>query len=260
MSDRKGTPPQEPFFTGYSSSIPRPLVAFLAIVLAAVIGIFAGSAFALRLTTDDPGDGRFRFDLGRQTFEGVLQHHPYPVLRLPPGENGVAETVMLAGQGKRGVQNRAEPLDGAEVDAGGVLLTRGYLRLLLVGGPVGLRAGEAETPLSYTPAPPQHLGRYRLVGEICDGKCYVGAMRPGRGLAHKACANLCLHGGAPAVFVSASPLDGRTFFLLADKAGEPLDPSLYDWTALHIEAEGDVEQLDNLMVFKMDPASVRVLP
>ena len=85
-------------------------------------------------------------------------------------------------------------------------------------------------------------------------------MRPGTGLAHKACANLCISGGVPAVFVSTSPVDGHRFFLLADQDGKPLGDRLYDLVALLIEVEGRVEKLDDIAVFKMDVSTVKVLP
>jgi len=84
-------------------------------------------------------------------------------------------------------------------------------------------------------------------------------MRPGRGLSHKACANLCIDGGAPPVFVSTAPVDGASFFLLADPDGNPLPDSHYDLVALMIEVEGDVERRDNLLVFKIDVSTAKVL-
>jgi hypothetical protein len=210
MSDSRHN---EPFFIGWSSSLPGSLVVFLCVVAAALIGGGAGLAFTTSATINDPGNGRFEWGMGQQQMAGVLQAEPYPVLRLPAGADGTSpKAVLLAGQGKRGVQGRAASLDGTAVEASGILLKRGSIDMLQVGGKIGLRATESEVnPAAdrYQPAPPVALGRWRMTGEVCDGKCYQGAMRPGRGLAHKACANLCLIGGAPPVFVTSSPVDGR---------------------------------------------------
>ena len=102
------------------------------------------------------------------------------------------------------------------------------------------------------------LGSWRLSGEICDGKCYAGAMQPGTGLAHKACANLCLIGGTPAVFVAKGAVDGASFFMLSDETGEPLDERLYGITAVLLSAEGQIERRGDLHLFKIDADSVQV--
>ena len=103
------------------------------------------------------------------------------------------------------------------------------------------------------------LGRWKLAGEICDGKCLAGAMRPGRGLAHKACANLCLLGGVPPVFVSTQEVDGSEFLLITGPDGDALPKSAYDYVAQFITVEGDVERRGDLLVFRMDPDTLEVL-
>ena len=255
--------PTAPFFVGYFNKLPKALSGFLAVVMACLIGGFAGLAFAVAITQDDPGDARFRWDLGYQTMTGVIEAKPYPVLRLPPdADHPVGRTIMLSGNGKRGVQALAEEHDGKVVDAGGIILRRGDLDMLQVGGKVRIRPSETGLPAEhadFTPAPPVDHGRWRLSGEICDGKCYAGAMRPGTGLAHKACANVCLSGGVPAVFVSTSPVDDRTFFMMATADGSPLPASIHAQVAKMVRIDGAVERRGDLMVFKIDPETLEPL-
>jgi hypothetical protein len=104
------------------------------------------------------------------------------------------------------------------------------------------------------------LGKWRLSGEICDGKCLSGAMRPGRGLSHRACANLCLIGGVPPVFVSAEPVDGEEFFLMADENGDPLPDQYLDHVAVYISLDGEIERRGNIRVFKVALNTLKVLP
>ena len=62
----------DPFFVGYLSP-PVPLRRFL---LGAGIGsvvAFAAGGALIGATQDDPGEGAFRFDYGRQTVTGVLE-------------------------------------------------------------------------------------------------------------------------------------------------------------------------------------------
>ncbi len=253
------SPKQDPFFIGWAKKPPRALWSFLFFVSAVFVGGMGGMAFSLSAGVDDPGDGRFA---GRQQFAGVVEARPYPLLRIPPGEgNAQPRTILLSGPGKRGVQATAEPLSGQPVQVAGVALKRGTIDMLQVNGR-GVQAASDEALeglADYRPAPAEELGRWRLVGEICDGKCYTGAMRPGRGLAHKACANLCLIGGIPPVFVSTAEIAGSTFFLLADQDGNPLPDTVADLTALLIELEGTVEKRDDLLIFKVDLDAARVM-
>jgi hypothetical protein len=209
-------------------------------------------------TQDDPGPGAFRFDFGRQTVTGTLELWPYPVLHVTRGTERVevGSTLMLSGGGKRGVIDRAEPLAGQLVTASGVILARGDLDMLQVrDGADGLSAaGGDAVPVEIEP-----LGRWRLAGEICDGKCLAGAMRPGTGLAHKACANLCLSGGVPPVFVSSQPVAGSEFLLVAGPNGGPLPEALYDYVGLYVDLEADVERRGDLLVMRIDPATIERL-
>jgi hypothetical protein len=120
----------------------------------------------------------------------------------------------------------------------------------------GLRAEEG----SATVPAPEDLGRWRLAGEICDGKCLAGAMRPGRGLAHKACANLCVLGGVPPVFVSSKPVLGTEFLMITGPDGSDLPEAVYDHMAQYIAVEGRITRHGDLLVFALEGETVEVLP
>ncbi|MEO1000609.1 MAG: hypothetical protein AAFW69_08425 [Pseudomonadota bacterium] len=246
---------KEPFFIGWAP-IPGPLRGFLAAAAVALVALFALLGYLMAATQPDPGDGAFRWDWGRQEVVGVLTAAPYPVLHVTESDRFAPGTsLLLTGGGKRGAQGRADPLDGQLVRVAGVPLARGDLMgIQLQGGSNGLRAAEGaggEVP-GETP-----LGRWRLTGEICDGKCYIGAMRPGTGLAHRACANLCLQGGIPPVLVATDEVDGHRFFLLADAEGAPVTEAILDHVGFLIEAEGEVVRIGTLPVFRLDPATLR---
>ena len=239
-----------PFFVGYLK-VPAELKKYLLVASALFFLGFAGSAIVIGATQDDPGKAGFRFDYGRQTVTGVIQLEPYPLLRITKGNERLEtnHTLMLTGSGKAGVMSRARSLDGKLATVSGVILKRGELDMLqLRGGKAGLKGADG--------IPPQQeivkLGRWRLAGEICDGKCLAGAMQPGRGLAHKACANLCLLGGIPPVFVSSKPVEGSEFMLVANKDGGPMSDAVYDSVGQFIEVEGELERHGDMLVFKLD--------
>lgn len=253
MSENKDTS----FFIGYLPA-PKTLRGWLVGVSALLIALFAAVSLAIGVTQNDPGPGAFRFDFGEQTIAGLLEAKPYPMLHVTAGTDKIpaGHTVMLSGQGKRGVIAEAAPLDGKTAQFKGILIKRGDLDMLQVrGGPEGIVASEGAAP----PVAVEKLGRWRLAGEICDGKCLAGAMSPGRGLAHKACANLCLAGGAPPVFVSSKPVVGADFLLMGGPDGGPLPDWLYDQTAIYVTLEGEIEKRGDLLIFRVDPASLKVL-
>jgi len=241
----------ERFFIGYLKRWPQGLALFGVAVATAVPAAFVGTAFGLGSTVDDPGGGSFRFDLGQQHLVGTIEAAPYPILRMPATAERGAHAMLLSGVGKVGAQGKADPFDGKAATATGILLKRGDIDMLQVDSV----EAAAESP---APAPRRSLGRWRLTGEICDGKCYTGAMRPGSGLAHKACANLCLFGGIPPVFVATAPVEGSPFFLLADPEGRALPPEAYaDLTAVLVVVEGEVERVDDLNVLAVDLTKAR---
>lgn len=253
MSQKSDTP----FFIGFLA-IPKRLRLFLAIAALALVGAFAGVGLAIGVAQDDPGGAAWRFDWGKQTVVGVVYAEPSPHAVIVQGNQRVpaGHTLMFTGGGKFSVLDRTKPLDGKLATLSGVLLKRGDLDMMQVeGGQNGLSPAEGEAPAYKT----EPLGRWKLAGEICDGKCLAGAMRPGRGLAHKACANLCLIGDIPPVFVSTQPVEGSEYLLVAGPDGGPMPKELLDLVASYIEVEADIERRGDLLIMKVDPKTVRVL-
>jgi hypothetical protein len=247
----KPQPPDPGFFIGYSKKVP-PVIAQCAILFGVFLFLgLVSASLAFSLTTQNPGSGGYVDELKGGRLSGVLETLPYPILRVPAQDGRGPRAIMLSGQGKAGVVNQADPLNGQWAEVSGIFVKRGDLDMLLVGGRPGLVGAEAPVD-AVQPTAPLPLGRWRLTGEICDGKCYAGAMRPGTGLAHKACANLCITGGVPPVFVVTSPVEGHEFLLMAGADGGPLPAELLDLTAALIELEGEVEQRDDLLIFRVD--------
>lgn len=246
-----------PFFIGWADKVPKALRLFLAIVCVVTVGGFAGASLVVGATQEDPEGGRFRFDLGAQEVEGIVIGGPYPALWVTKGTEAVdaGKAILLNGNGKTGVQGRINQFAGKAVAVRGVVMERGTLRMLqLGGGKRGLSLLEEAT--AETPPAAEPLGRWRLSGEICDGRCVVGAMRPGTGLAHKACANLCISGGQPPIFVSAEPVEGETFFLMTGPGGGAVSDATLTRTAELITLEGTLSRIGNMMILAVDPATI----
>ncbi len=111
----------------------------------------------------------------------VLQNVPYPVLRISPtADHPSGRAILVAGEGKIEIADAVEKLSGNLVDASGNALKRGDLDMMVLdpSSNIKLVPNTAKPKLSD----PITLGRYRISGEICDGKCLAGAMRREPGL------------------------------------------------------------------------------
>lgn len=246
----------DPFFIGWAKKPPKALHTFL-LVVSITLGVgLAAAGTLIGSNQTDPQGGKFRFDLREQEVIGTLIAKPYPMIWLGDGQSPHIHTrmIMLNGNGKTGVGERAAQFDGSQVLAKGIILERGDLQMLQLNRKFeSLNDQDAEQPER------EDLGRWRLSGEICDGRCYVGAMRPGDGIAHKACANLCIDGGQPPVFVATSPVEGTSFMLLGSADYGPLPTSMLNYSGVLIEIEGRLERIGDLTLLLVDPASVEVL-
>ena len=233
------------FFVGYLPA-PPDVRRFAFITAALAVALSAILALALGAPPTPPGDGGFGDEV---SVAGIYQARPYPIILQPPdAAHPLGHTWMLASDGKVGAQGAGIEYDQKAVAAKGVVVKRGDIDMLVI--PVDDGLAPAPPMAAAMSAAP--LGRWRIGGEICDGKCAAGAMAPGTGLAHKACANLCLAGGVPPVLVSQAPVEGRSFFLLADADGGPAPSAMADLTALPVTLEGDLERRGDLLVFRVD--------
>jgi hypothetical protein len=227
-----------PFFVGWSSRTGLPLLGFLALIVVTMLVGFGALALALGVTVDDPGDGNFT---GDKNITGVLIADPYPMIVTDNNQH----TIPLSGGGKRGVQEQARALDGKHVHATGAGIKRGDRDLLLV-DKLETASGEATTPVR------EPLGTWRLTGEICDGKCSLGVMRPGDRPAHKACANVCLIGGVPPIFITTTPVLGTRYLLMGDSDDHALPDALRDYVAVTTRMDGTLERIGDALVFRTD--------
>lgn len=253
-------PGPDTFFIGWSE-VPRSLRPFLIGISGILIVLFLGLALVIGAVRPDPGTGSFRYDWEEQSVTGVLTGGAYPTLSVTSGTDRIpaGQTLMLSGPGKRGVQEMAAGLDGVLVDARGIVIERGSLRMLQVrGDSQGLSRAHGSAVLQ---APPQDedLGLWRVTGEICDGKCFTGAMRPGSGLAHKACAVLCIDGGAPPVLVTAQPVAGSSYLLLTPTPGTVFGDRLGDLVARLVTLDGRIWRRGDLMIFETDLEAARLV-
>ena len=93
--------------------------------------------------------------------------------------------------------------------------------------------------------------RITLRGEIIDPKCYLGAMKPGGGKTHKACAMLCLSGGIPPMFVTRDAQRRETFYLLTMVNGSAATETVLPFVGDPVAITGRVEQHGDLLIVRI---------
>jgi len=249
---------RRPFFIGWSGSVDPELRRFL---WRASLGLLLGVAALggmLGAVADEPGGPGFGSPavalpaLPGGPLEGVLTAWPYPVLHMPADPaHPTGRAVLLGGGGKDGLPGDLASLDGASVRVEGVLLRRGSIEMLAT-DQAPLRIG-----LSFAAPKPEALGRWRIVGEICDGKCAAGVMVPGSGIAHRACANLCLSGTLPAILVTAAPVLDHSYLLLGSPDGGPMPETARRLVGARVVIEGELERHGPLLVLRADFQNAR---
>jgi hypothetical protein len=246
MSDQIPVPSHNAeFFVGYGRP-PQGVSRFVIKVILALLVFAFVLSFAIAWSVQERGGSGFA---GGLKVQGQVANLPYPVVRIFPNSRYPKGHVMLiAGGGKQGISAHVATLKGKSVELRGFLLKRGDIDVIVTDTPGHYKILADKPPVA--PMQPVSLGKWRIAGEICDGKCYAGVMRPGTGLSHKACANLCIAGEQPAVLATVRPVNGASFLLLADKSGKIPPRTMFDYVALPVELEGELVRYGDLHVLK----------
>jgi len=247
---------RDTFFVGWSSDIPSVDRRF---VLGAGIALVAGAAglgSALGRLQNAPGDGNW--DQGAvRTWTGLLVAAPYPMLRtLDLG--GVPRTAFLATSGKTAVRLPAQ-LVGQTVTLTASLIQRGDHAMLAVADGLDWIMADAQrpaTPLELSPE--EDLGPVGLTGEILDAKCWFGAMRPGFGKTHKACATLCVRGGLPLAFCADGCGTGEAPVFL-DENGRAHSRAILPYVADQVFVVGRRVRVADMIQFRAPISAIRRL-
>lgn len=94
-----------------------------------------------------------------------------------------------------------------------------------------------------------------LTGELLDGKCYLGAMKPGDGAAHRACAMLCIRGGLPALFIADSGDERGRVYWATGGLGQGLGEDLVPLVARRVQVRGRERTLGQETVLFIESAT-----
>ena len=257
MSTNHPQPHSDEFYTGYGP-IPPGYRRFLLFLIPALIN------GALLLAIILPQVHFDQFHAGTSNpkipLEGLLITEPAPHLLVPqegtPESRPAPSVYLLSGPGKTAPSPAVLKQAGQWVKLAGVPFVRNNLTV------VATRGAEPSQPPAGSPTQPPpmtSLGQFTLTGEIVDGKCYPGIMKPGRTKTHRACAVRCITGGVPPVFLVQKPTGEALYFLLADQEGKAVRDRILGLIADPIQITGEVMQYGDSLVLKADPTTYELL-
>lgn len=252
------TPKDDDFFIGWGTT---PAVDRRFLLLASLGLVAAGAATSAWIASEQapPGNGTWNPDDERD-WSGELVRAPYPMLRTR-ALDGTPRTAYLVSSNKLGVQNRLGPYADGPVVVRGSLIARGSNAMIAVAdSDTWLRPSPQSVGEGLTGWVPVEQGRVSFAGEILDSKCWFGAMQPGQGKQHKACAALCIRGGLPPVFCPQDLCGSATAApLITDADGKAHGPDLLPLVADPVLASGDIVEIGDVRQFRVALGDIKRL-
>jgi len=246
-------PPDDEFFVGYLP-LPKSLRRPLAVIASALLVLLFAAGYVLASTTAGAGRGKFAFGKAEGTL-GLLTLAPEATFwTLDASVPGGVRGTLVVRQGKFGLSARAAKLDGQLVRVKGGTIERDGHRLIELAAepePAGDSASDADRS-ALSAIARRELGAVTLTGEIVDSKCYLGRMRPGDRRTHRACAQLCIAGGIPPLFVTRDANGVETQYVLSTYEGQSLAQALLSFVAEPVQIEGRLVQQGDLLLLQTD--------
>ncbi|MEM8900045.1 MAG: hypothetical protein AAGC85_18160 [Bacteroidota bacterium] len=257
---------QEAYYIGYLPSMPKEFRKW--VMPAVIIGILLAVGSAVIVGTSQTPSEASKYELGQLTeIEGVILSDPFPVIRVKVGENEQAkplyQTLLLMDFGKFGAEETLAELEEMAQDKGGSLAGM----RVKASGTLDYREGRViyeltkgtDAILDMSPLAENEkvglalerkvLGPRTFKGEILDGKCYFGTMKPGSGKPHRSCAVRCIAGGLPA-FLGGLGADAP--LLLKGTSGQSINQELLPLVAKEVSVSGELVQYEDWWVLETD--------
>lgn len=235
------------FYVGYLPT-PRSHRKALLLGLPLALMLLVAAIVAMGVAQRDPGDGVWDFGGEPAVWEGTLVADPFPRLLTEDG------AVFLVEFGKIGAQRRIdESLLGRHVRVSGWRVERDGRRIVELEPDVTIEdLGPGRVVSDVTP-----IGDRTFIGEILDSKCYLGAMKPGDGKAHKACATLCISGGIPPMLLVRDADGNKQLHIIVSESGDRADELILDLIAEPVRVTGLLEQRGDVSFLRVREVSRR---
>lgn len=259
------------FYVGYVDETPPGVSRFARRVAVGLLLLAAALGGVLALLLERFDEGVFEYGTVRD-YEGELLVDPHTRLLTADGPAG---GYLLVGVGKHGLDVNGESSPpwasspSRKTGLSGTVIRNPEAAMLEVhsvelpegaaqagsgpepSAPAGPEAEESPTDVESTGATNViRVHGHTLLGEIVDTKCYLGAMKPGRGKPHRDCASLCIRGGIPAALLVRTEGGERHLVHLLNRQGQPLGRELLEWVGEPVEAWGTLRRRDNRLFLR----------
>ncbi|MEL6257469.1 MAG: hypothetical protein AAFQ67_00235 [Pseudomonadota bacterium] len=249
----------EDFFVGY---LPKPPKADRRFFLGAgLFGLAGAGGLGFKLAQEQQSAGPGSWNQGAVTsdYTGIVTTDPFPMLRTRDID-GTPRTALLSCMTKCSVRPRLDAYRGQPVTIKGSLISRNnHAMIAVVDGPEWIADAPGADVSGLSFAPRASLGALDLKGEILDTKCWFGAMRPGTGKPHKACASLCIRAGLPPAFYVKDAARQSKLLVLVDEASQPHGPELLPFIADPVSLKGTAVAYANLLLLEAPISSIERL-
>ena len=249
-------PEKKPFFVGYLD-MPKSLKKFYVPLTVFLILFSVGAGYTIASKQRSVGPA-FWQNSTTETVTGLLRVNPYPVLhRFNPENPEQIESILLVNQGKYSSNDYASPFADQMVTITGYPIYRGGWSMLelIAEEPIQAINDNSETSQIseklMVASKPTSLGPVALSGEIADSKCFLGVMKPGIGSVHKACAEVCLLGGIPAMLLAWGE-DGQKYgYMLTQHDGSSISKEISKNAADYAKVTGELQMKGNLLYIQI---------
>jgi hypothetical protein len=244
----------KPFFVGYLD-MPAALKRFYVPLTIVFILMSALVGYSLASQQLSSGPAQWQTDTS-ETITGLLVMEPYPVVhRQDPKNPAQLESIMLVQQGKMSADAFSSAHNNKMVSVTGFPIQRGgwsMFELASIGDiQLDTSADPALLPTLSELARAESLGLVTLSGEVADSKCFLGVMKPGEGKVHKACAEVCMLGGIPAMLLVRGADNLKYGYLLTQSDGSDAAVEVANRAAEVVEITGELLKKGDLLYLKM---------
>lgn len=243
MSSEQTSKKGRGFYVGYLP-VPDTHKRFLAVLIPLLFLGMVGIGGLIAIAQRNPGKTDV-VSSEMATWSGTVYSEPYPMLLHDDGS-----IHLLIGIGKFGVVDRVLPFEGQRCTVDGWALARSDRQAIQMDlAEDAIKA--VDGLISPFPTLIENSSHFvELVGEIVDGKCFLGAMKPGDGKGHKACATLCIQGGLPPMFASDRPMP-QLPLVLVDGSTE-LPHSILGLVGEPVRISGEMSKIGTLSILSID--------
>jgi hypothetical protein len=245
------------FYVGYLPVAPPATRRFVRWIVVLLVFAAAGSAITIAALQNPFSASAFEFGKTHM-FAGTIEDDPYPTLVVArPGTGSGLSRYLLVGAGKHGVDFDVSKYNHKPVRLTGTLIFRGNQTMIEV---VSGSLSEDASATTQAESTAKDLGAFELVGEIVDGKCYLGVMNPGEGKVHRDCAVRCLSGGIPPLFAADDFQGAPATLVLTDHSQKLLPRASLPLAAKRVRVRGHVFQFGDSLRLETDPTAISPLP